>query len=531
MHGHAAAHITAVEAALARRRRWLGPLAVLLALFLLVGGILLAWGVVLYLRYRKGSESTPHITDVVEHFKYGSIGSEVPSGIPYWVWQALPRLYPEAFAQRQDYTAFGFLYERDPDGRQRDLPIGISRRTYRGVDMVWFNCSVCHVGTWRPDAAAREPNLVAGMPSNNLNLGGFVHFLLGQAAADQRLAPENLVVRAEEAGAEFGFAERLLWLYYVAPAVREGLLERRARLLPLLEEQPPWGPGRVDTFNPYKLVQLLIPAAHLTPAERVGTSDFPSIFLQRQRQGMQLHWDGNNTSLMERNLSAAVGAGVTRNTVDIEAITRVSDWLLDLPPPPSPMRPDGAAVARGREIYMQHCVSCHGYQGERGYVFEGQYLGKVTPADDIGTDRGRLDSYTEAFRRRQLDEIFEGTPYDFQHFRKTDGYANQPLDGLWLRAPYLHNGSVPTLADLLEARERRPVEFVRGLDIIDHARGGFLAPGCGSTALIAAPPENAPRRGVCFDTRLRGNGNGGHLYGTELPDAMKADLLAYLQTF
>ena len=530
MHGKAVP-VTAVEAALARRRRWLGPLALLLALFLLAGAILLAWGAVLVVRYRKSPESTPYFTDTVEHFKYGSIGSEVPSGLPYWVWQALPRIFPEEFGGRRDYTAFGFLYEQDSDGRQRDLPVGISRRTYRGIDMVWFNCAVCHVGTWRPDAAATRPNLVAAMPSNNLDLGRFIRFLLGTAASDPRLKPEVLVAKLREAGADLGFADRLIWTYYVAPAVREGLLERQARLMPLLREQPPWGPGRVDTFNPYKLIQFLIPAAQLTPEERIGASDFPSVFLQRPRQGMQLHWDGNNTSLMERNLSAAVGAGVTRDTVDVVAIQRVSDWLLDLSPPASPLRPDGGAVARGQEVYMQHCAACHGYRSERGYVFEGAYLGNVTPAAEIGTDRGRLDSYTEAFRRRQLDEIFEGTPYDFKYFRKTTGYANQPLDGLWLRAPYLHNGSVPTLADLLEPPQRRPVAFLRGFDILDHARGGFLAPACGEAASAGIPAGTLSRPPFCFDTRLRGNGNGGHLYGTDLPAATKADLLAYLKTF
>jgi hypothetical protein len=165
-----------------------------------------------------------------------------------------------------------------------------------------------------------------------------------------------------------------------------------------------------------------------------------------------------------------------------------------------------------------------------GYVFQGASLGKVEPIVRVRTDPHRLDSYTEEFRRLQLQEIFKDTEYRFRNFRKTDGYANLPLDGLWLRAPYLHNGSIPTLADLLQPPERRPVDYVRGIDIIDHAKGGFLAPGCEvpswREAVAASPP-----RAFCFDTRQRGNGNGGHLYGTALTDEQKADLLAYLQTF
>ncbi len=56
--------------------------------------------------------------------------------------------------------------------------------------------------------------------------------------------------------------------------------------------------------------------------------------------------------------------------------------------------------------------------------------------------------------------------YRFKHFRKTDGYADHPLDGVWARAPYLHNGSVPTLRDLMDAPAERPDTFYRGHDIL-----------------------------------------------------------------
>ncbi|MGF1550741.1 MAG: hypothetical protein ACFBQW_09505 [Sphingomonadaceae bacterium] len=506
--------------------RWLWVAAAILAALALLA---LVFAVGLYLRYGRADQSTPYFEDIDAHFKHGSIGSEVASGIPYWAWQALPRLFPEEFAGRTDYAAFGFLYDREAAGDRRALPIGVSRRRSQGVDMVWFNCAVCHAGTWRPDAASAA-RVVLGMPSNNLDFGAFVRFLLGTAAVDARIGPAALVRAAEEAGADFGPVERRLWLHYIAPQLREGLLDRRARLLPLLDMQPPWGPGRVDTFNPYKALQLGMSPGDMSAEERVGAADFPSIFLQRPRAGMQLHWDGNNTSLMERNLSAAIGAGVTPGTVAIPSIERVADWLLDLRPPPSPLRPPAAAAARGRDIYMRECASCHGYRGEQAYVFEGERLGKVTPIEEIGTDRARLDSYTEAFRRRQLDEIFEGTPYDFKHFVKTGGYANQPLEALWLRGPYLHNGSVPTLAALLAPPGERPTAYVRGFDIPDRRRGGFIAPPCDPSAPLRGGAGPGRLR-FCFDTRLPGNGNGGHLYGTGLPADAKADLLAYLMTF
>jgi len=297
---------------------------------------------------------------------------------------------------------------------------------------------------------------------------------------------------------------------------------RRSRLLPLLAQQPPWGPGRVDTFNPYKLIQANMPLASLHKSELVGVADFPSIFNQGPREGMHLHWDGDDTSLAERNLSAAMGAGVTPDSVELGTIERIADWLKTLRPPPSPYRPDPAAVARGRQVYMGQCRACHGSQEGNDYAFTGDAIGQVEPNDKLGVDPARLDSYTQTFRDYQVAHFFS-KKIPFTKFNKTNGYANLPLDGLWLRAPYLHDGSVPTLADLLNPPEQRPAAFVRGSDTLDPQRGGFVAPPC--------VPPSAPTDRFCFDTHQRGNGNGGHLYGVTLPAGQKADLLAYLLTF
>lgn len=496
--------VSAVEAALAKRRRrwrpvlWLVLAAAALALFVGIGLII-----------RVLQSGTPYYSDDDQHFRYGSIGAEVASGIPYKVWQALPVLFAEEFPAG-DYSSFGFLY----DGTQ-DLPIGISKRRVSGVDLVWFNCAVCHAGTYRA-SEEDEPQIVTGMPAHQLDLHGFTTVVLG-AASDPRMAPDSLRRAMADAGVGLGPIERILWNLAVFPRLREGMIDRASRLQPLLDRQPGWGHGRVDTFNPYKVLEFDWPTDTLSEEEVVGASDFPSIFLQGPREGMQLHWDGNNPSLAERNLSAALGAGVTPETVDHGSIERVAEWLLDLEPPASPHQPDSDAVARGLDLYMRDCASCHGWQGPDGYVFEGDLLGEITLFDTVGTDPNRLNSYTQAFRDEQLAELFKDTPYAFRQFQKTDGYANAPLDGLWLRGPYLHNGSVPTLADLLTPPSERPKKFLRGGDVIDP-HGGFTSPPCTSGP-------------GCFDTTLRGNANTGHVWGTELSASDKADLIAYLLTF
>jgi hypothetical protein len=169
---------------------------------------------------------------------------------------------------------------------------------------------------------------------------------------------------------------------------------------------------------------------------------------------MQLHWDGNNTTVEERNKSAAFGTGTTPPTIDLARIARVEAWIMDVAPPAFgqffPI--DEKLAASGAPIYQEYCAACHGASGSD---FSGEYVGQVTPLAEIGTDRRRLDSYTHTLAVNQAT-LYAGYPWRFTHFQKTHGYANLPLDGLWLRAPYLHNGSVPSLRALLEPAASRP---------------------------------------------------------------------------
>jgi hypothetical protein len=88
-----------------------------------------------------------------------------------------------------------------------------------------------------------------------------------------------------------------------------------------------------------------------------------------------------------------------------------------------------------------------------------------------------------------------------------------------MRGPYLHNGSVPNLRDLLEPDAQRTKVFYRGYDVYDPANVGFVTQGPG-----------AESEGWKEDTAVRGNGNQGHEYGIDLSADDKAALLEYLKT-
>jgi hypothetical protein len=93
------------------------------------------------------------------------------------------------------------------------------------------------------------------------------------------------------------------------------------------------------------------------------------------------------------------------------------------------------------------------------------------------------------------------------------------LDGIWLRAPYLHNGSVPTLSDLLEKAPDRQKVFYRGNDLYDPDKVGF----------VSDQEQSGTHHYFKYDTSLPGNSNSGHDYGTDLPAEKKLALIEYLK--
>jgi hypothetical protein len=442
----------------------------------------------------------PSFPDINDHFKYGSVGTEARVGLPYWIWRVLPIVFSDKLPNRpgQGYERLGFMSDGAPHGR----PIGTSYESGR-VPLVGLNCATCHVGSIR-SAPGDKRQIVSGMPANQMDLQAYARFL-NACAKDPRFNASTIIAAIQKENPDFGFFEKFIYRFFAIPRARDGILERE-KDTSWFDARPPQGPGRVDTFNPYKVMLGM----DITKDATVGTVDLPSLWNQRIREGMWLHWDGNNNSVQERNKSAAIGAGATADSLKLDSMKRLEDWILDLKPPAYPQnRIDAALAQKGAEIYKAECASCHDVGAER--------IGQVTPIAEVGTDRERLDSFNAELAKR-MNTIGEGRPWRFSHFRKTDGYANMPLDGVWLRAPYLHNGSVPNLRALLDP-EQRPGEFSRAYDVYDWTNVGFVSSG----------PE-AEREGVRFSTKDKGNSNAGHVYGAKLDAAAKNALLEYLKT-
>ena len=116
-----------------------------------------------------------------------------------------------------------------------------------------------------------------------------------------------------------------------------------------------------------------------------------------------------------------------------------------------------------------------------------------------------------------------------REFCKTDtdkllAYKARPLNGIWATAPYLHNGSVPTLFHLLQAPADRPRTFWVGSREFDPQFVGYIW-----KDRPAGPAfEFSTHLG---DQPIDGNSNEGHDYGaSSLTDAQRWELVEYMKT-
>src|SRR4029450_11889347 len=492
----------------------------------------------LYFAYRFSRDAPVSYADPEEHFKYGSTGGERESGIPYWIWKVLPKMFPEylpdkTYTPGREYVSLGFLYEPG-----KDLPIGVSRRNTQGLDRVFLNCAICHAGSVR--GTPQSPRTIyTGMPSNTGYLEAFERFIFA-CASDQRFNAPRILAEMEGIGAKYDLINRFLLRYYAIPFMRERLLMLKGHFR-FGDWEPDAGPGRTDTFNPAKTL-LEFPLEKLETRELVGLCDLPSSWLQgpRKEKNIHAHWDGNNSMMEERN--TAFGTGAFPPTIDLKQMARVEQWLLYKEPTKHPFPTDPQLSTQGEKLYAQYCANCH---GRNGRDFNGEYVGDIVPIDKIGTDRHRLDSYTEELAAVQ-NTLYAGYPWRFSHFRKTFGYVNLPLDGVWLRGPYLHNGSVPTLRDLLNSAAERPEVFYRAYDVFDPVKVGFVSDVSqfDEDGRSKDEPDN-PRKYFRFETQVKpggstprdrneGNSNVGHEgwdYGTMLSAAEKDAIVEYLKTF
>jgi len=355
------------------------------------------------------------------------------------------------------FAAFGFV--ANPDA---ELPFGFARGSV-APDRVAHTCAVCHV------ARLTDGRVWLGAPNPALDFG------------------------------RFGVEVNARWVAAGNPPLSTPLEDEKARLL---------GPGRTS--------------AEGADYPQVVPADLPPYFRLATRAHFNYLGTGRDVRTESSLALYALGPGnpddETSPSGPFPSRARLDplvDYLGHIDAPANPEPPDAAQVARGAEVFVEAgCDACHHPEAPE--------MDGVIPIDKAADGRDRRPGddpewpdgaiHTSPLHRVLIDGDGEGGGGVDESRLKlilfiarhglsvgpTDGYRVPTLEGLWATAPYLHNGSVPTLEALLDAPADRPRVF--------------------------------EVHGVERDTTLPGNSNRGHAFGVDLSPDDQAALVAWLRS-
>jgi hypothetical protein len=181
-------------------------------------GILAIAGVVVWDKIFRSVPQPASITVTQrDDFLYGSIGGEESAGIPYWIWLALPRIFPEYLPGPGGYASLGFSWEETSE-----MPAGFSKKTV-GYVRVAGNCALCHAYSLSngPDAA---PTVFAAGPGHTEQVRTLLTFYK-RCAQDPRFNAANILDEVSMA-TKLSLIDRTIYRYILIPRTRQRLLSQ-----------------------------------------------------------------------------------------------------------------------------------------------------------------------------------------------------------------------------------------------------------------------------------------------------------------
>lgn len=444
---------------------------------------------------------------------------------------------------------FGFVWPERIEGADmpimpsRDHPLGISVGAVTPglppvkVTVANLGCASCHAGpVYAADGSPDPTSAWLGSPNSSLDLEAYTRAVTTALKRQSGDTPRLLeAVRTLFPDTDAWEMASLRWA--VIPLSRRRLAEVPEGLSPL-----PFSNGSPGLTN--GIAALKLQGHVLSDAQEAGFTSIPDLGDRSFRS--TLLYDGayapqgrprwrpiarEELTVAHRDSLAAITSFFTVPSMgqsprgahrQIPAAQRVFAWLETRRPQSFPGPIDRAAAARGAVVYDQACASCHGvYSGpverprlERFPNWHGL----------VGSDPRRTAAFTADLTRYAgsdgYDQILDARP--------TGKYAATLLSGLWATAPYMHNGSVPTLAQflLLEPRSER---FLVGGHRLDFKAVGIAGQDRGGVRVYpdGYTPWSQP---AVYDTRMPGRSNRGHeAQFKRLTVAERRDLIEYLK--
>lgn len=402
----------------------------------------------------------------------------------------------EAFRAMQGDTELGpSLPGRE--GINAELPYGFnSTVTDDGVTLVTANCLGCH-------AAEFNGELIIGLGNE---VGDYTHDPVAAAEAVGAYVDDGPAVAHWQR-----WADRITAIAPYMTMHTVGVNPADNLTLALIAHRDPetlaWSPEPLLPLPPEDPPPVSVP-----PWWRMGKKH--AMFYSTQGRGDHARLMMTIATFCTDTLEEA--QELDQLGVDLRA------YIASLEAPEYPWAIDHTLAVRGQGVFEQTCSMCHGTYGE-----DGHYPNRVVGLDEIGTDpllaRHAVedsDPYIRWYNASFFGEIAQAIP--------APGYIAPPLDGVWATAPYLHNGSVPSIAALLESDTRPRYWRRRNYDSTDYDTATLGWP---VEVLEGGKDSVAPEaRKHVYDTTLPGYGNGGHTFGDHLSDADRRAVLEYLKT-
>jgi len=450
---------------------------------------------------------------------------------------------------------FGFL---DPDRLANwrgappprfDRPLGMEIGYLGGpfglkIQVANLGCAACHAGPLYDASGSPTRTVWLGMPNPSIDLEAYTRAVY---VASRRASGDLAAFRAriERLFPEMGWGERLMLRFVVLPRVARrvaALQEATGRPLPFSNG----GAGRTNGVGALKFQLGLLPRWRYHGA--IGTTSIPAIFSRGLRTS--LLYDGcyavpgeprfarrtaaEDTPHHRDQLAAIVafftvpimGVSPERAEQSIPEVERVMAFLARTESPPFPGIIDARLAGEGRRIFDARCASCHGtYAAGPPPCRLIEYPNRLTPQQDMGTDPARWQVIDRPLLARLDQTAFES----HTKTQRTGGYVGTILSGLWATAPYLHNGSVPTIWHLMHPAER-PARFEVGGHRLDYIRLGIAGVLDRSGVYRYPPGDSAASVPELYDTRAFGLSNRGHeAEFVDLSEAEKHALIEFLK--
>lgn len=371
-----------------------------------------------------------------------------------------------------------------------------------------------------------------------------------------------------------GGAAELARLAHLRNAVRAQIasLKGLSELASAAAQATPDGYGRVDAFGQGRNELFGSNKANIRLPN--ASVSLPHTWGMAHTEWLQ--WGANTNSVIERNVGQALGVGAWVDTktwdssVRIDNLNELEHLTYRIKPPawPASFPPvDQAKADAGRTAFINRCAGCHETwtttpTGLRQYQLFALDRVKTDPStaeafeQPVTTASGEVPFPLAAFAivknvkaayykrhkitpeqiasfestaTRKPPQLFRLPLRDGDKYPDTRGkkvYRSKTLVGIWATAPFLHNGSVPTIYDLLKPAAERPKTFVTGQREYDPVRLGYEQ----DPARFVGPGGAAPTR---FDTSLPGNSNAGHEWDfyPSLTDEERSQIIEFLKTY